>query len=174
MRDMSCHLHAEACDCKAYLIAMGENDRLLEADLEREEAKTVIAQNVAAGDNKSSARIGAANSNPGLISKTTGGSQVTETDSIIPSQAQSAPANPNSRIKWAHPSLSKILDPVEILDIRARSCSRAEDPAFWILTIAAAHLNGYNLDDGQGSTVQAWLRRQSIDAPPFDSDEVAG
>ena len=35
-----CHLHAESeCTCPAYLIAMGENDRLVEADLEREARK---------------------------------------------------------------------------------------------------------------------------------------
>lgn len=37
---MSCHLHsAEECTCPAYLIAMGENDRAVEADLEREGAQ---------------------------------------------------------------------------------------------------------------------------------------
>lgn len=67
---MSCHLHAEACDCPAYLIAMGENDRLLEADLQREEAKTVIAQNVAVRDNEDSGPHGAANSMQSLSSTT--------------------------------------------------------------------------------------------------------
>lgn len=35
---MICHLHPNAdCTCPAYLIAMGEMDRILEAELEREE-----------------------------------------------------------------------------------------------------------------------------------------
>jgi hypothetical protein len=90
---------------------------------------------------------------------------------LLHALAQSAPRNHNARIQWAHPSLSQILDPVEIIDIRARSCARAEDAAFWILTSAAAHLNGYDLNDGEGLTVEAWLRSQepSLDVPPFDS-----
>lgn len=146
---MSCHLHAGACDCPAYLIAMGENDRLLEADLEREEAKTVIALNVAAGDNKSSARIGAANSNPGLISKTTGGSQVTETYSIIPSQAQSAPPNP----------LECMAAAIIALDTAEHDWRGSVKHAREIL------YRGLEIDP---------LPTYSIDAPPFGSDEVAG
>lgn len=66
--------------------------------------------------------------------------------------------NPNARIQHAHPGYGKrILDPVEILDHLARGCSRAEDAAFWVLTSAAAHLNGYNLDDGEGSTMARLL-----------------
>ena len=73
--------------------------------------------------------------------------------------------NPNARIQHANPFYGKrILDPVEILDHLARSCSRSEDFSFWVLTIAAAHLNGYNLDDGEGSTVESLLRRHSIDS----------
>lgn len=64
--------------------------------------------------------------------------------------------NPNERIQWAHPAMHKRpLDAFDILDGLAKSCTRAEDAAFWILTSAAAHLNGYNLDDGNGSTVAA-------------------
>ena len=46
------------------------------------------------------------------------------------------------------------LDPLEILDSLASSCTRAEDGAFWILTLAAAHLNGF--EDNEGSTAAAF------------------
>lgn len=69
---MSCHLHAEACDCKAYLIAMGENDRLLEADLEREEAKTVRIANVS-GYNKRDGDASTANAQRPLDTRAVGG-----------------------------------------------------------------------------------------------------
>lgn len=69
--------------------------------------------------------------------------------------------DPNARIQWAHPAMRKQpLDPLLILDRLAHDCSRAEDLTFWILTSAAAHLNGYNLDDGQGSTVAVWVAWQ--------------
>jgi hypothetical protein len=46
------------------------------------------------------------------------------------------------------------LDPLEILDSLAKSCTRAEDAAFWILTSAAAHLQGF--EDDEGSTAEAF------------------
>jgi hypothetical protein len=70
------------------------------------------------------------------------------------------PQDSNARIQWANPAMHKRpLDPFDILDSLAKSCSRAEDAAFWILTSAAAHVNGYDLDDGEGSTVAAWWNR---------------
>lgn len=38
---MSCHLHGiyEPCTCPAYLIAMGQNDAVVEADLAQEEGE---------------------------------------------------------------------------------------------------------------------------------------
>jgi hypothetical protein len=64
--------------------------------------------------------------------------------------------NPNARIQWANYHFDRVVDPVDMLNYRARSCPRSEDAAFWILTSAAAHLNGYNLDDGEPSTVRLW------------------
>lgn len=52
------------------------------------------------------------------------------------------------------------MDPIEILNELADSCGASEDAAWWILTSAAAYLNGYDLDDGEGSTVAAWLLRK--------------
>ncbi len=57
----------------------------------------------------------------------------------------------------------RLLDPVEILDNLANSCSRSQDPAFWILTSAAAHCNGYDLNDGHPSTT--WVYFWSKYAP---------
>lgn len=76
--------------------------------------------------------------------------------------------NHNARIQHGNPAYfggdrkMPPLDPVEILDIRARSCSRAEDCAFWILTSAAAHLNGYDLNDGEPSTVETYLHDYEV------------
>lgn len=73
--------------------------------------------------------------------------------------------DPNSRIQHSLLPRKRPLDPVDILNDAATSCSRAEDPAFWVLTSAAAHLNGYDLDDGQESSVDCllasslWFRR---------------
>ena len=46
------------------------------------------------------------------------------------------------------------LDPCEILDSLAQSCTRAEDGAFWILTSAIYRLNGQ--EDNEGSTAAAF------------------
>jgi hypothetical protein len=45
-------------------------------------------------------------------------------------------------------------DPVDLLNTLGDQC---EDAGFWILASAAAHLNGYNLNDGQPSTVATYL-----------------
>lgn len=53
--------------------------------------------------------------------------------------------------------LNKPLDPIQILWDLAKSCTRAEDDAFWILTSASAYLNpDYNFHDGEGSTAAAF------------------
>lgn len=180
---MSCHLHAEDCDCPAYLIAMGENDRLLEADLQREEAKTVIARNVAVRDNKSSARIGAANSNPGLISKTTGGSQVTET-TIVPPLAQSAPQKtPN----WVCTECGSVymesevlvaLNPFQLWET-IYGCPACREPNSFAECCDEEGCEtpwtfGWNSPSGYRCTCNQHAPTYSFDAPPFDSDEVAG
>lgn len=42
---MSCHLHgASECTCPAYLIAMGQNNVVVEADLAREEYNTYMRE----------------------------------------------------------------------------------------------------------------------------------
>ena len=68
--------------------------------------------------------------------------------------------NPNARIQHANIPRKRPLDPVDILTDAARSMMRWDDDAFWVLTSAAAHLNGYDLDDGEGSTVEALFRRR--------------
>lgn len=50
-----------------------------------------------------------------------------------------------------------LMDPLEILNDLADSCDRGEDAAFWILTSAAAHVAGYDLADGHGSSVASAL-----------------
>jgi hypothetical protein len=50
------------------------------------------------------------------------------------------------------------LDPLEILDSLAKSCTRAEDAAFWILTSAAAHLQGFEDDEGSTADAFYWNR----------------
>lgn len=47
------------------------------------------------------------------------------------------------------------LDPLEILDDLAASCSRADDAGFWILTSAEFHLSGFQ--DDEGSTADAFF-----------------
>jgi hypothetical protein len=68
-------------------------------------------------------------------------------------------SNPNGRIQHANIPRKRPLDPVDILTDLAHGCSRAEDAAFWVLTSAAAYLNGYDLADGQGSTAAFALRK---------------
>ncbi len=53
-----------------------------------------------------------------------------------------------------------MLNSIDILGQLADSCSRREDAAFWILTSAAAHCAGYDLNDGQPSTTWEyfWIR----------------
>lgn len=68
------------------------------------------------------------------------------------------------------------LDPIRILNDLADSCSRAEDRAFWILTSAAAYLNGHNMNDGDGSTVAAffpgWANADSDFCPERCADQL--
>jgi hypothetical protein len=49
-----------------------------------------------------------------------------------------------------------MLDPIQILTDRANSCTRAEDGAWWILTSAAARLNGNHDDDGSTADFFFW------------------
>lgn len=51
------------------------------------------------------------------------------------------------------------LQAAQMLSVIAGDCSRMEDSAFWILSSAAAHLNGYDLNDGQPSSVERWWKR---------------
>lgn len=60
-----------------------------------------------------------------------------------------------SRIQWSKMPRKSPLDPVAMLNDMARSC--CENMPYCILTSAAAHLNGYNLNDGNPSTVHTYM-----------------
>ncbi len=49
------------------------------------------------------------------------------------------------------------LNAADILSDLARSCTRAEDGAFWILTSAVAYLCGHDLNDGNESSAKVFF-----------------
>jgi hypothetical protein len=68
--------------------------------------------------------------------------------------------NPNARIQHANPlyfggERKRTLDPVQLLSDCANAATK--DAGFWICTSAAAHLNGYDLNDGHPSTVATYF-----------------
>ena len=68
------------------------------------------------------------------------------------------------------------LDPLDVLDSLAQSCTRAEDGAFWILTSAAAYLAGFGGKDDQASTADVfyWRHIESKRRGPMKTASATG
>jgi hypothetical protein len=53
------------------------------------------------------------------------------------------------------------LDPIDILNSLADSCNRSDDDVFWVLTSAAAYLNGFDMSQGDPHVYQRRGHRPS-------------